>query len=64
MSATGSVQSWWASYVKFKESDSLWVSQAQFKVDEHHVLSLKWATAYECHRLSSKLNIYISTVSL
>ena len=54
MSATGSVQSGWTECVKFKVSDSLWVPQAQSKVYKHHVLSSKWATAYECHRLSPK----------
>ena len=54
MSAAGSSQSGLKSCVKFKVSDSLWVSQAQFKVDERHVLRSKWATAYGCHRLSSK----------
>ena len=54
MSATESVQSGWTSCVKFKVSDSLCVPQAQFKVDERLVFSSKWATAYECHRLSLK----------
>ena len=64
ISVTGSVQSGWTSCVQVKVSDSLWVPQVQFKADERNVLSSKWATAYECHRLSPKyINIMCSVQS-